>query len=70
MMEQKYRLTLYVNKFMKVGEDYQTVEMKDEFDFDWETLVAFLGCIADNSITSNHKFEIKKIKEENNEEAR
>lgn len=56
----KYKLTLYVSKFMKVGDDYQTVEVPDEFEFeDWETAVAFLGCIA----TKKRKFEIEPIKE-------
>lgn len=60
----KYRLTVTTRKFMKVGENYDYVEVKDDFEFDWETLVAFLGCIVDSSITNEHKFEIKKLAEE------
>lgn len=60
----KYKLTLYVEKFMKVGDEYKTVEVPNEFEFDWETLVAFLGCIVDNSLTNKHRFEIKPIEGE------
>lgn len=59
-----YRLTIIARKFMKIGEDYDYVEFKNEFEFDWETLTAFLGCIVENSITPDFKFEIKKIREE------
>lgn len=59
-----YKLIITTRKFMKVGEEYDYVEFKNEFEFDWETLIAFLGCFVDNSITPDFKFEIKKIKEE------
>lgn len=58
-----YKLIITTLKFMKVGEDYEYVEFKNEFEFDWETLVAFLGCFVDSSISKDVKFEIKKIEE-------
>lgn len=60
----KYKLTITQRKFMKVGEKYDYVEFESEFKFDWEALVAFLGCIVDSCITNDFKFEIKKIEEE------
>lgn len=63
-METKYKLTVSTRKFMKVEGDYDYVEFKDEFEFDWETLIAFLGCIVESSLNKDHKFEIKKIVEE------
>lgn len=58
-----YKLIITTRKFMKVGEEYDYVEITNEFEFDWETLTAFLGCFVDSSITKDIKFEIKKIEE-------
>jgi len=58
-----YRLIVTMRKFMKVGEGFDYVEITNEFEFDWETLVSFLGCFVDSSITKDIKFEIKKIEE-------
>ena len=59
----KYKLIITSLKFMKVGEEYDYVEFKNEFEFDWETLISFLGCFVDSSISKDIKFEIKKIEE-------
>lgn len=59
-----YKLIITTRKFVRVKEEYDYVEIKSEFEFDWETLVAFLGCFVENSITPDFKFEIKKIEKE------
>lgn len=59
----KYKLIITMRKFMKVGEEYDYVDISNEFEFDWETLVSFLGCFVDSSINKDIKFEIKKIEE-------
>lgn len=48
-MEPMYKVTQYVNKFMKVGDDYQTVEVPNELVFDWDGLITFIGCLAEGS---------------------
>ena len=58
-----YKLIITTRKFVKVKDDYDYVEISNEFEFDWETLVAFLGCIVESSIKNDYKFEIKKIEE-------
>ena len=59
----KYKLVIATRKYMKVGENWDYVEFKNEFEFDWETLVSFLGCFVDSSISKEITFEIKKIEE-------
>ena len=58
-----YKLIITVRKFAKIKEEYDYVEISNEFEFDWETLVSFLGCIVESSIKNDFKFEIKKIEE-------
>ena len=61
---EKYKLTITQRKFVRVKEEYDYVEVSSEFEFGWEELVAFLGCIVESSIKNDYKFEIKKIEEE------
>ena len=58
-----YKLIITTRKFVKVKEEYDYVEIRNEFEFEWETLIAFLGCIVENSIKNDFKFEIVKIEE-------
>lgn len=58
-----YKLIISQKKFVRVKDEYDYVEVKSEFKFDWETLVAFLGCIVDSSIKNDFKFEITKVEE-------
>lgn len=58
-----YKLIITTRKFVKVKDDYDYVEVSNEFEFDWETLVSFLGCIVESSIKNDYKFEIRKIEE-------
>ena len=48
-METMYKVTQYVSKFMKVGDDYQTVEVPNELMFDWDGLITFVGCLVEGS---------------------
>lgn len=59
----KYKITLFVSKFMKVGEEYMTVEVPTEFVMEWDTIMDFICCLVDGS-DKPMKFEIKKIEEE------
>ena len=59
----KYKVTLFVSKFMKVGEEYMTVDVPTEFVMDWDAIMNFIGCLVDGS-DKPMKFEIKKIEEE------
>lgn len=60
----RYKLTLYMSKFMKVGDDYQTVEVPKELTFDdKEDAHNVIDYMVDGS-DSPVKFEIKKINEE------
>ena len=63
-METKYKVTLFISKFMKVGEDYQNVEASREFVLGWDGLVALLGCMAEGSNGKPVKIEFVEIKEE------
>ena len=62
-MKPMYKVTQYVSKFMKVGDDYQTVEVPNELVFDWDGLVAFIGCLAEGG-KGPHKIEFKTIEKE------
>ena len=59
----KYKVTLFVSKFMKVGEEYMTVDVPTEFVMDWDAIMNLIGCLVDGS-DKPMKFEIKKIEEE------
>ena len=56
-MEPMYKVTQYVSKFMKVGDDYQTVEVPNE-------LVALEG----STMTTEQKDRIRKIAKMTNQE--
>ncbi len=61
----KYKLTLYVSKFMRLGEDnYQTVEVPKELTFsNWDDVQNFIGYMVEGSM-SPVKTEIEEIKED------
>lgn len=59
----KYKVTLFVSKFMKVGEEYMTVDVPTEFVMDWDAIMNLIECLVDGS-DKPMKFEIKKIEEE------
>ena len=62
-MEPMYKVTQYVSKFMKVGDDYQTVEVPNELVFDWDGFVAFIECLAEGG-KGPYKIEFKAIEKE------
>lgn len=59
----KYQVTLLVSKFMKVGEDYMTVDVPKVLEFkDWDDVQNVVGYMVGGS-EGSVKFEIKKIEE-------
>lgn len=60
-----YKLTLYVSKFMRLGEDnYQTVDVPKELQFNnWDDVQNFIGYMVEGS-KGSVKVEIEEIKEE------
>ena len=64
----KYKLTLFVSKFMKVGEDYQVVDVPAEFYLkDWDDVQNIIGYLVEGSEDKPVRFEIKKLKEATDE---
>lgn len=64
-METMYKVTLYVSKFMRLGEDnYQTVEVPKELTFsNWDDVQNFISYMVEGS-KSPVKTEIEEIKED------
>lgn len=60
----KYKITLFMSKFMRVGEEYQTVDVSGEFVLDWDGVQNLLGYMIEGSKGKALKFEIQAIMEE------
>ena len=60
----KYTLTLFMDRYMQIGEEWQIVEVKRTFAFkdydDVQNLVGYLVAGANGSV----KFEVEEAKEE------
>lgn len=60
----KYEVTLFMNKYMKVGEEWQDVDVKRTFTFpSWDDVQDFIGYIVDGA-KGAVKFEIAEATEE------
>lgn len=54
----KYEVTLFMNKFMKIGEEWQDVDVKRTFTFNsWEDVQNFIGYLVEGA-KGAVKFEI------------
>lgn len=60
----KYEVTLFMNKYMKVGEEWQDVEVKRPFTFNsGDDVQLFIGCLVEGA-KGAVKVEIAAEKEE------
>ena len=55
----KYEVTLFMNKYMKVGEEWQDVDVKRTFTFkSWDEMQNFIGYLVEGA-KGAVKFEIE-----------
>ena len=60
----KYEVTLFMNKYMKVGEEWQDVEVKRTFTFpSWDDVQNFIGYLVEGA-KGAVKFEVTEATEE------
>ena len=60
----KYKVTLFMNKYMKVGEEWQEVDAKRTFTFNnWDDVQNLIGYLVEGA-SGAVKFEIEASKEE------
>ena len=59
----KYKVTLFMSKYVKVGDDYQMVDISREFTFsNWDDVQNFVGYLVEGA-NGAVKFEIQAIEE-------
>ena len=57
----KYKLTLYVKEYAKVGDGYDYVEVTVPFVLDWDGVQNLLGYMLEGADGNSLKFEIKQM---------
>ena len=60
----KYKVTLYMSQYMKVGDDYKTVNSTRTFTFnDWDDVQNLIGYLV-HGANGSVKFEAEEVEEE------
>ena len=60
----KYTITLMMSRYLKVGEEWQDVDVKRTFTFtSWDDVQNFIGYLVDGA-SGSVKFEIEEVNEE------
>ena len=60
----KYKVTLFMSKYVKVGDDYQMVDISREFTFsNWDDVQNLIGYLVEGA-SGAVTFEIEASKEE------
>lgn len=65
----KYNVKLFMSQYVKVGDDYELMDVSRTFKFkDWDDVQNFIGYLIEGA-DGDVKFEIRRIEEKIKEEA-
>lgn len=60
----KYTVTLFMSRYLKVGEEWQDVDVKRTFTFNsWDDVQNFIGYLVEGA-NGSVKFEVAPVREE------
>lgn len=60
----KYTVTLMMSRYLKVGEEWQDVDVKRTFTFNnWDDVQNFIGYLVEGA-NGSVKFEVESVREE------
>ena len=60
----KYKVTLMISRYLKVGEEWQDVDVKRTFTFNnWDDVQNFIGYLVEGA-NGSVRFEVESVREE------